>query len=205
MPYRGKSITTAIFKEPVQGKVALRGVNLAGDDQADRRVHGGPSQAVYAYASEDYAWWEDGLHRALPPGQFGENVTTRDIDINGARIGERWRVGSAVLQITAPRVPCYKLGLKMEDGRFIKRFGEALRPGAYFSIVREGEIQQGDPIEVLSRPAHELTIAEMMRIYMFEHHRIGELLVPELPESWRDWAVAHAQAAEKASPAPRLE
>lgn len=183
--YRGKDVKTGIFKEPVKGKVPLRGVNLLGDDQADRKVHGGPDQAVYAYATEDYAWWENELGRALPPGQFGENLTTSGSDVSSALIGERWSVGSTVLQITSPRLPCYKLATKMDDPHFIKRFASALRPGAYFSVVKEGEIEQGDPIEVVSRPGHHLTIAEMARIYLFEHDRLAELLVPELPASWR--------------------
>jgi MOSC domain-containing protein YiiM len=166
--------------------VPLRGVNLHGDDQADRKVHGGPDQVVYAYASEDYAWWENELGRALPPGQFGENLTTRGIDVNRALIGEHWSVGSTVLRITSPRLPCYKLALKMEDPHFIKRFASALRTGAYFAVVQEGEIEQGDCIQVVSRPQHYLTIGEMAHVYLFEHERLAELLVPELPGSWRE-------------------
>jgi MOSC domain-containing protein YiiM len=184
--YRGKDVPTGIFKNPVKGKVPLRGVNLLGDEQADRKVHGGPEQAVYAYASEDYAWWEGELSRSLPSGQFGENLTTRGIDIGTALIGERWRVGSALLQITAPRLPCFKLATKMEEPHFIKRFAAALRPGTYFAVVEEGEIGAGDPIEVALRPAHRLTVAEMARIYLFQRERLAELLVPELPASWRE-------------------
>jgi MOSC domain-containing protein YiiM len=109
----GKRITTGIFKEPAAGRVRLRGVNLDGDDQADRGVHGGPDRAAYAYAAEDYDWWERELGRACAPGTFGENLTTRGIDVSGALIGERWRVGSAVVAVTSPRVPCYKLAMKM--------------------------------------------------------------------------------------------
>jgi MOSC domain-containing protein YiiM len=184
--YRGKDVPTGIFKEPVKGKVALRGVNLNGDVQADRRVHGGADQAVYAYASEDYAWWSRELEHALPPGQFGENLTTSGIDVNAALIGERWRVGSTVLQVTSPRLPCYKLATKMELPGFIKMFASALRPGAYFSVVQEGEIEEGNSIEVVFRPKHRVTLAEMARIYLFERHRIAELLVPDLPASWRE-------------------
>lgn len=186
MRYRGKDVQTGIFKEPVEGKVPLRGVNLAGDDQADRSVHGGPDQAVYAFATEDYNWWQHELARALPPGQFGENLTTIGIDVSAARIGERWAIGSTILQITSPRLPCYKLATKMGDSQFVKRFAAALRPGAYFSVVQEGEIERGDRIEVASRPDHDLTVAEMMRIYLFDRERLTELLVPELPSSWRE-------------------
>jgi MOSC domain-containing protein YiiM len=183
----GQTIETAIFKEPVQGRVPLRGVNLRGDDQADRSVHGGPFQAVYAYAREDYDWWQVELARDLLPGQFGENLTTSGIDVNAARVGERWRVGSAVLQVTTPRIPCYKLAMKMSDPKFIKRFAKALRPGAYFSVIEEGEMAQEDAIEIVSRPDHALTIARMAQIVLFEHESARELLVPELPASWNDW------------------
>src|SRR5580692_4633792 len=190
VPYSGKEITTAIFKEPIAGPVAVRGVNLDGDDQADRSVHGGPFQAVYAYAAEDYAWWEATLGRTMVPGQFGENLTTQGIDINRALVGERWRVGSAVLSVTFPRVPCLKLGMKMGDPRFLKQFAKALRPGSYLSIVDEGRVAAGDTVEVLWRPAHHLTVRDAAEIFLFEHQRSQELLVPEMPSSWREWALS---------------
>ena len=140
----GQARTTAIWKLPVSGRVAVRGVNLVGDDQADRHAHGGPDKAVYAYAREDYAWWERQLDRTLDPGMFGENLTTERIDLTDALVGERWRVGSAVLQVTSPRVPCWKLGVRMGDPRFPARFAAAGRPGAYLAILEEGEIGAGD-------------------------------------------------------------
>jgi MOSC domain-containing protein YiiM len=186
-------VTTGIFKEPVAGRVRLHGVNLDGDDQADRSVHGGPDRAAYAYAAEDYDWWRDELGRACAPGTFGENLTTRGIDVSGALIGERWRAGSAVVRVTSPRVPCYKLALKMDDPAFVRRFAHALRPGAYLAIVEEGDVAAGDRVEIVHRPAHALTLAEMTKIYFFERHRIGELVdVDELPPAWRDWARRHA-------------
>jgi MOSC domain-containing protein YiiM len=188
VPYAGEEITTGIFKEPVDGPVAVRGVNLDGDDQADRSVHGGPYQAVYAYSAEDYEWWAATLGRPMQPGQFGENLTTKGIDVNGALVGERWRVGSTVLRVTIPRVPCFKLGLKMGDPRFLKQFAQALRPGSYLSIVTEGRVAAGDSIEVIWRPAHRLTIRDAAQIRMFDHDRSGELLVPEMQASWREWA-----------------
>src|SRR3954465_2533090 len=106
------TVWTAIWKSPVEGRVPLRGVNLRGDDQADRTVHGGPDKAVYAYGSEDTAWWSEQLPRQLEPGTFGENLTTRGVDVSGAVIGERWAVGSTVLEVCQPRLPCFKLGLK---------------------------------------------------------------------------------------------
>lgn len=183
----GRPVTTGIFKEPVAGRVAVRGVNIAGDDQADRRVHGGPDRAIYAYASEDYRWWSAELGRAMPPGTFGENLTTAGIDPNAALIGERWRIGSVLVQVTVPRVPCYKLAMKMGDPQFVKRFADALRPGPYLAIVEEGDLAAGDAVEVVHAPAHTLTIREMTRIYLFDRPRLGELLVDDLPESWRGW------------------
>ena len=189
----GALVTTGIFKEPAAGRVQVRGVNLDGDDQADRTVHGGHDRALYAYASEDYDWWGGELGRACTPGAFGENLTTRGIDVSGALIGERWRAGSAVVQVTSPRIPCYKLAMKMDDPQFVKRFAAALRPGAYLAIVEEGDVAAGDGVEIVHRPAHAMTLAEMTRIYFFERQRIGELVdVEELPASWRDWAREHA-------------
>lgn len=190
--YAGNDVVTGIFKQPVRDSVAVRGVNIAGDDQADRAVHGGPDRAVYAYATEDYTWWQNELSRDLLPGTFGENLTTSGLDINGALVGERWRVGTTVLQVTTPRFPCYKLAMKMEDPKFVKRFGAALRLGSYLSIVTEGTLEHGDPIEVIHRPSHQLTIGEMSRIYLFERHRLRELLVPEIPDEWTQWITANA-------------
>jgi MOSC domain-containing protein YiiM len=193
--YGGEHVTTGIFKQPVEGKVALRGVNLAGDDQANREVHGGPERAVYAYAEEDYGWWRERLERALNPGRFGENLTTAEIDVNGALIGERWRAGTAILQVTAPRLPCSKLAMAMDDRTFVRAFSQALRLGAYLAVVEEGEIGAGDRVEIVSRPSHELTVAGMAQIYLFDRARVHEMLVaPELPESWREWAAEHSGA-----------
>lgn len=142
---------TGIFKEPVDGPVRASGSSLEGDLQADRRVHGGEVKAIYAYAREDYDWWERELGRELPPGTFGENLTVRGIDVTGAETGERWRVGSALLEITEPRLPCFKLGVKMGDNRFLKRFTAAGRPGKYLRIVEEGELRAGDAVEIAPR------------------------------------------------------
>jgi MOSC domain-containing protein YiiM len=167
-------------------------VNLSGDDQADRAVHGGPDRAVYAYAAEDYDWWNRELGRDLPPGTFGENLTIRGIDVNTALVGERWRIGTTILQVTTPRFPCYKLAMKMDDPKFVKRFGAALRLGTYLSIATEGTLESGDAIEIVHRPSHQLTIGEMSKIYLFERDRLRELLVPDLPSEWAQWIEAHA-------------
>jgi MOSC domain-containing protein YiiM len=185
-------VRTGIMKVPVSGRIAVRGVNLAGDEQGDRRVHGGPDRALYAYASDDYAWWSEQLGRELAPGTFGENLTLAGIDVTGATIGERWRIGTATLQVTAMRVPCFKLAAVMDDPGFVKAFAHALRPGAYLRIVEEGELGSGDAVTIVSRPSHDLTIHEMTRIYFFDRPNVGKMLdAPEISESWRAWAAEH--------------
>ncbi|MBV8295430.1 MAG: MOSC domain-containing protein [Acidimicrobiia bacterium] len=143
----GRLVTSGIWKDPVGGAVEVSGVNLAGDDQADRRVHGGPDKAVYAYAVEDYEWWARQLG-PLGPGTFGENLTTEGIDLNACAIGDRWRVGTSVLEVSQPRWPCFKLGMRMGDEHFPGRFETARRPGTYLRIVESGAVTAGDAIEV---------------------------------------------------------
>jgi MOSC domain-containing protein YiiM len=185
----GELTSSAIWKEPLPRRVAVRGVNVHGDDQADRSVHGGPDQAVYAYAVEDTAWWEAQLGRPLGPGAFGENLTTRGIDVNAARVGERWAIGTVLLEATAPRIPCWKLAMRMEDPGFIKRFARAGRPGAYFRIIEEGELGAGDAIEVVERPDHDITIAFVAHVYMHDHDAAERLLeAPALHGGYRAWA-----------------
>jgi MOSC domain-containing protein YiiM len=187
--WRGDPVATGIWKSPIAGKVAVRGVNLFGDDQADRSVHGGADKAVYSYAGEDYDWWAGELGFPFEPGTFGENLTVRGIPVTDAVIGERWRIGTVLLEVCQPRFPCYKLGMRMNDAHFPARFTAAGRPGAYLRIVEEGELAAGDPIEVLSRPAHGLTVGDIVRIYLRDRGQAGRMLeAPELPESWREWA-----------------
>lgn len=184
-------ITTAIWKQPVAEAVTIRGVNLAGDDQADRSVHGGPDKAVYAYAVEDTAWWEQQEGRPLGPAPFGENLSTSGIDLTMSLIGERWKVGTAVLEVCQPRVPCFKLGLRHGDPLFPKKFVRARRPGAYLRIIQEGIVEAGDPIEIIDTAEHGLTIAEVSEIILHDHSRLNEFLaVGALPESLRAWAAS---------------
>jgi MOSC domain-containing protein YiiM len=181
---RGRPLMSAIVKQPVEGRVRVEGVNVAGDRQADLRVHGGPDKAVYAYASEDIAWWAAELGRELPYGVFGENLTTAGFDVTGAVIGERWRAGSVELEVSQPRLPCSKLGLRFGDLKMVKRFGEASRPGAYLRIVTEGELGAGDEIELLSRPEHGVTVALVSdAILLDESLRPLAGSAPELAES----------------------
>jgi MOSC domain-containing protein YiiM len=186
----GRRETTSIWKAPVEGRVAVRGVNVAGDDQADREVHGGPDKAVYAYAREDTYWWERELGRALEHGNLGENLTVSGIDVTAAVVGERWEVGSTVLEVAQPRIPCWKLGARMADPSFPVHFAAAGRPGAYLRIIEEGEIGAGDEIRVGDKPGHGLTVGDVARIYHQERNRCAQLLrAPELAEGWREWAL----------------
>jgi MOSC domain-containing protein YiiM len=185
---RGRPIHSAIGKSPVDGRVRVEGVNLAGDDQADRRVHGGPDKAVYAYAIEDTRWWEAELDRDLPPGMFGENLTTEGVDVTGAVIGERWRVGTAELEICQPRQPCFKLGLRFGDPLMLRRFAQASRPGAYLRIVREGELGAGDPIEILHRPEHGVSVRDVSAAILLDESLLERAAsAPELPPELAGW------------------
>ncbi|QEC49414.1 MOSC domain-containing protein [Baekduia soli] len=187
------TVWTAIWKHPVDGRVALRGVNLDGDDQADRTVHGGPDKAVYAYDAADTAWWEAELGRSLGPGAFGENLTVAGVPVSEAVIGERWAVGSTLLEVAQPRLPCFKLGLRMGDPRFLKRFAQAARPGAYLRVVREGDIGAGDAVQVLSRPPHGVTSALVSRAILGEPELLdAAAAAPELPGELRAWMLERA-------------
>jgi MOSC domain-containing protein YiiM len=187
LDYRGRLVTTAIWKQPVSGRIAVRGVNLTGDDQADRSVHGGVDKAVYAYSREDYDWWESELGHSMQAGTFGENLTVGGLDPSAAVIGERWRVGSAVLEVSEPRFPCFKLGIRMDDPRFLKRFAAARRPGAYLRIIEEGEVGARDRIELVERPQHGVTIARFADAYLGDRGQLAGLLAAELSDSWRSW------------------
>jgi MOSC domain-containing protein YiiM len=187
--YDGRPARSAIWKSPVVGRVAARGVNLDGDDQADRKAHGGLHKVVYAYAVEDLRWWEQKIGRPIEYGEFGQNLTTEGIEVNEALIGERWKVGTTVLEVSEPRIPCWRLGVRMNDKLFPRRFSEALRPGTYLRIFSEGELGTGDEIQVIERPDHDLTVRDVMRIYVRDRQELGRLLaVSQLSESWRGWA-----------------
>jgi MOSC domain-containing protein YiiM len=193
---RGRPVMSAIAKAPVAGRVRVEGINLAGDEQADRRVHGGPDKAVYAYASEDAAWWAAQLECEVPPAMFGENLTTEGVDVTGAVIGERWRVGTVELEVCQPRLPCFKLGLRFGDLNMVRRFGETSRPGAYLRIVQEGELGAGDAVEVLSRPAHGVTVALVSdAILVDDSLRPAAAAAPELAEGLAKYLKDHEAAA----------
>jgi MOSC domain-containing protein YiiM len=189
IPRRGRMVKTGIWKFPVEGRVAVRGVNVDGDQQADLKVHGGEFQALYAYAREDYDWWAEELDQEMPPGTFGENLTVEGVDLTEAVVGEHWRIGSTVLEVSLPRIPCFKLAHKMGDPKFIKRFAQGRRPGCYLRIVEEGELGAGDEIEVADRPTHEVTIGLLNETKLFDQSLASKVLAArdELPDGWLDW------------------
>ena len=188
---------TGINKQPVDHPVLVRppgpkGVGLhsglVGDQIFDIAHHGGDDQAVYAYAREDYDWWEQRLDRDLAGGLFGENLTLAGVDVNGAMIGETWRVGDVlVLQTTFARIPCATFQAKMAEPHWVKTFSQESRPGAYLRVVTSGEVKAGDTVEVLQRPAGGLTIAEGFHAWLSEPQRLAVLLeVDGVPESVKD-------------------
>ena len=165
--YKGATINTGIFKKPVSGRIALRTLNLDGDQQADLSVHGGPDKAVYAYPSEHYGFWRGELPKMdLPWGMFGENFTTEGLGEDELHVGDRFRIGSAVLMVRQPRMPCYKLAAKFQRDDMIERFLLSGRSGFYFSVEQEGEVEQGDSFELISRNHDGITIAEVNRLFV---------------------------------------
>ncbi len=181
-------VLTSIFKEPVEGRVAVRGNNLVGDTQADLRVHGGPNKAIYAYASEHYQYWTKTLQRALKPGSFGENLTTEGLLESQVRIGDLFRIGTALLGVTQPRMPCAKLALRFSLPAMVKLFWKSNLSGIYFSVVEEGELGAGDEIELLETDPASVTIAEVLRVYKGEDDNkelLGRLLASPLRGSWK--------------------
>jgi MOSC domain-containing protein YiiM len=189
---------TGIDKRPVEGPVKVTAprakgmgmVGLAGDRVYDVRNHGGPDMAVYAYAREDLDFWTSELDLALPNGVFGENLTTEGADANGALVGERWRIGPAlVLEATGPRVPCGTFQGWLAQAGWIKRFALAGRPGAYFRVIEPGEIQAGDEIEIVYRPDHDVTVALVFRALLVEPELLPRLLVADaLPVELKEMA-----------------
>ena len=188
----GRDVTTSIWKQPVDGRVAVAGVNLAGDDQADRRVHGGPDKAVYAYALEDYRWWRDvsgdALGEAVAPGTFGENLTLEGIDVDGLIVGDTWEVGSTRLRVTQPRFPCFKLGVRMGDSDFVDRFADARRFGVYFAIEAAGSVAAGDAMTHRSHPDDaSLSVAEFIAAHEDNDVDLLSRIAGDrhVPDDWR--------------------
>ncbi len=190
--WKGKTVTTGIFKEPVTGSVAVGKLNLAGDGQADLSVHGGPRKAIYAYPSEHYALWRSELpDMELTWGMFGENFTTLGLAEADVRIGDEFRVGTARVAVTEPRMPCYKLQVRFGRSDILKRLLHSGRTGFYFAVVEEGHVSAGDAIEVLARAEHGVTVADITRLYTSERDNVPLLKravgLPVLDASWRGY------------------
>jgi MOSC domain-containing protein YiiM len=192
MVYKGVTINTGIVKKPVSGRIALRRLNLDGDRQADLSVHGGLNKAVYGYPSEHYEYWrQELLGTNLPWGGFGENFTTQGLGEDNLHVGDRFRVGSSVVMVRQPRMPCYKLAAKFQRDDMIERFLHSGRSGFYFSVEQEGEVGDGDSFELISQDREGVTIAEMNRLFFREKYDRNLLqkaiATSALPPDWRDY------------------
>jgi MOSC domain-containing protein YiiM len=197
--WHGRSVTTAIFKDPVKGRIALRTLNLDGDLQADLSVHGGRHKAVYCYALAHYDYWKRELPGlALPMGSFGENFTLdgtpKGLQEESVHLGDQFSVGSAEVIVTQPRLPCYKLGVRFQSDDMVKRFLISGRTGFYLAVTREGEVGASDEIKVLARDANAVTVSDITRLYVAKRYGAAEisvvrraLQVAALPESWKEY------------------
>jgi MOSC domain-containing protein YiiM len=183
-------VLTSIFKSPVEGRIAVKGNNLTGDRQAELTVHGGPYKAIYLYPAEHYSYWADQLGGAtLPPGVFGENLTTLGIDENSVRIGDRFRIGSVLLQVTQPRMPCYKLAIRFGRADMVKRFWLARRPGIYFAVIEEGDLAAGDLITKIGDGPEPITVGDVVRLFVGEDSdpdHLQRALRTPLHGGWKD-------------------
>lgn len=187
-------VTTGIFKEPVAGQMALRKLNLDGDGQADLTVHGGEHKAVYCYPVEHYAFWKKELGRDLAMGMFGENLTTEGLLENDVNLGDRFRVGSAEVVVTQPRLPCYKLGVRFGADDMVKRFLASRRTGFYLAVTREGQVGAGDEIELVERERRSVPVPAIVTLYVAKHYGAEELRlarrvmeVDAVPEDWKGY------------------
>jgi MOSC domain-containing protein YiiM len=188
----GEPVSTGIFKEPVAGRVMLRTLNLDGDHQADLSVHGGPSKAVYVYPSEHYDYWKhESPEMKLPWGMFGENFTSAGLFESELNVGDKLRVGSAVVMVTEPRMPCYKLGIKFGRSDIVKKFLASERTGFYFAVLQEGEVGVDDSFELIEKSERSVRVIDITRLYTREKHNVRLLRraieVEALPESWKSY------------------
>ena len=201
VPYRGKSIPTGIFKGAVEGRVPVGPTGLDGDVQADPSVHGGPDRAVYVYSADDYAWWTGELGHPLAHGEFGENLTVTGLGGEAVRVGDRIRAGEVLLEVTTPREPCFKLGIRMGDPQFVVQFRDAGRTGFYTRVVETGTVAAGDAVAVVApAPDTAPTIAEFHRAFTTGRDDAGLMrrmaATPGLPDDWREWFEHRAEEAE---------
>jgi len=188
--YGDRKLSTGIFKNPVSGPVMVRKYNIDGDGQADLSVHGGVDKAVYCYPHEHYAYWQNELGQEFPPGQFGENLTTEGFLEDTVRVGDRFRVGEALIEATQPRMPCFKFGIKMGDPKIIKKFLLARRPGFYCRVIEEGMTEAGDTMVLEQAAENDLTIAKVLELGAFDKESIEGLraavAVDALADVWKD-------------------
>jgi len=188
--WQGTTVLTGIFKDPVEGTVAVRRLNLDGDEQADLTVHGGRDKAVYTYASEHYPGWEKKLGRQLQPGAFGENFTTEGLFEDRVHIGDEFRLGTARLIVTQPRMPCFKLGLRFGDPGMVKAFHKAGLPGIYFAVAQEGVVAAGDSVELLHTDERQVTVSDMLALMFARQPAASDLerllAIPGLAAVWRE-------------------
>jgi MOSC domain-containing protein YiiM len=187
--WRDQPVTTGIFKNPVEGPVALRRHNLDGDQQADLSVHGGPTKAVYVYPAQHYTYWRGELPDVdFGWGHFGENFTVDGMDEDSIYIGDEFSVGTAKVVVTEPRMPCFKLGVRFARADMPKRFLQSQRSGFYFGVAEEGQVEAGDTLELLSKHPDGLSVADVTSLYTTERGNIALLKkaisVTALPESW---------------------
>jgi len=193
--WHGRKVLTGIFKQPMDGHVTLRQLNLDGDRQADLTVHGGQYKAVYCYPTEHYEYWKSELPgRELPLGIFGENFTTAGLLEDSVHLGDTFSVGSAEVIVTQPRLPCYKLGIRFEMDDMVRRFLAARRTGFYLAVVREGDVRAGDEIRLLVRSPLAVPVSEITRLYVAKSYRDEDLAAIEravqveaLPQSWKKY------------------
>lgn len=190
--WKARDVTTGIFKEPVTGRVPLRRLNLDGDRQADLAVHGGSAKAVYAYPLEHYAFWEEQLGQQLSCGAFGENLTVEGVPLEeDIAVGDHFRIGTAQLVVTQPRLPCYKLGLRFGREELVKRFLASRRTGYYLAVAVEGDVGAGDRIDPLTRHPASIPIVEITRVYASDRDDIATIkrlvALDALPEDWRSY------------------
>lgn len=179
---------TGIDKRPTPGRVGLKNDGVDGDFIGNRKAHGGYEQAVYAYAHEDLIWWEAELEIKITNGRFGENLTTSGIDVTNAVVGERWAIGTAILEVSMPRIPCRTFAGFWERPTLIKDFMKAGRPGTYLRILQEGDVGAGDTVEIALRPSHGITISDLFSAENGERSMLGEIAkVPELSAEYREW------------------
>ena len=202
--WKGHEVRTGIFKEPVEGPVMMRRLNLDGDRQADLTVHGGPAKAVYAYPSEHYPLWKSELtEMALPWGMFGENLTTEGMMEDEIHIGDKFRIGEAIVIVTQPRTPCYKLALKFQRDDMLKRMLTNGRSGFYFAVVQQGVVRAGDAIERIHEDPERISVAEINTLYR-DGGKDANLLkraanLEALPENWRDYLREELKSLEHAT------